>query len=602
MAIRYYGSAVLEGNTWHIQAEPHVMIKIRRLFARAVLRHGTMDLRDSEEVCKDLLWVMERYPLSVDVENKVHLLGAAQEHDRRADTFAGVLSGRMEPRQFERLALPPRDYQRVAADLALRVKGLLIADELGIGKTLMGIAMLTDPATRPAVVVTMTHLPKQWEREIQKFAPGLTTHIIKKATPYEIAVKKPRKGSQLSLIDPQVPDVLIISYSKLNGWRHTLAGVMRSVIFDEVQELRREDSDKYRAAEHIAHAAQYRVGLSATPIYNYGSEFFTVINVLRPDALGKRDEFVREWCGGVQDMRGQARIADPKAFGSYLREQGIMIRRTRKDVGRELPALTKTLHYVDSDTSALDKVRSSVVDLARFLLERQGTTFDRMKAGGELDWKLRQATGLAKAPYVADFVRMIAEAGEKVVLYGWHHAVYKVWEERLKGHCKVGFYTGEESPTQKDKARADFVDGDTQVLIMSLRAGAGLDGLQAVCRTVVFGELDWSPGVHEQCVGRVSRDGQPDPVVAYFLVSEEGSDPVIADVLGLKKQQIEGVRDPDAELVEKLEPPEHGMKKLAEAVLRSQGIDPATFMPLDKHKTSGMMPSISQAEVEAEGV
>ena len=477
----------------------------------------------------------------------------------------------------------------------MRLKGLLIADELGIGKTLMAIAALTDPRTRPALVVTMTHLPKQWEREIKKFAPKLTTHIIKKGTPYDVVLKRPPKG-QLSLIEPEFPDVLIINYHKLSGWRNVLAGIMRTVVFDEVQELRRDGSDKYSAAEHVAHAAAFRIGLSATPIYNYGSEFYTVVNVLRPDALGTRQEFVREWCAGVQDMQGRSKIVEPKAFGTYLREQGIMIRRTRRDVGRELPALTRTPHYVDSDVKMLDKVRSSVVDLARFLLERQGSTFDRMKAGGELDYKLRQATGLAKAPFVAEFVRMIAESGEKVVLYGWHHAVYKVWEDRFKGHCKVAFYTGDESPTQKDKARADFMEGDTQVLIMSLRAGAGLDGLQNVCRTIVFGELDWSPGVHEQCIGRVYRDGQPDPVVAYFLVSEEGSDPVIADVLGLKKAQIEGVRDPDAELIEKSEPPEHGIRRLAEAVMLSQGIDPAAFTPLDKPKTDD---SIAETVAEA---
>lgn len=597
---RLYGSVILHGDIWHVHAEPHVMMKARRVFTRAVLKHGTMELRDSEEICKDLLWFMERYPLSMEIEHRAHMMESAKQYDVRADTFAGILSGRKEPKEFE-LALPPRQYQRVAADLALRVKGLLIADELGIGKTLMAIAMLTDPRTRPALVVTMTHLPKQWEREIAKFAPKLTTHIIKKGTPYDIVNKKPPKG-QLSLIEPEFPDVLIINYHKLQGWRNTLAGIMRSVVFDEVQELRRDESDKYKAAEHIAHAAAFRVGLSATPIYNYGSEFYTVVNVLRPDALGTRTEFVREWCGGVQDMQGRSKISEPKAFGTYLREQGIMIRRTRRDVGRELPALTRTPHYVDSDVKALDKVRSSVVDLARFLLERQGSTFDRMKAGGELDYKLRQATGLAKAPFVAEFVRMIAESGEKVVLYGWHHAVYKIWEDRLKGFCKVAFYTGDESPTQKDKARSDFIEGDTQILIMSLRAGAGLDGLQGVCRTVVFGELDWSPGVHEQCIGRVYRDGQPDPVVAYFLVSEEGSDPVIADVLGLKKSQIEGVRDPDAELIEKSEAPEHGIRRLAESVMRSQGIDPASFTPLDKLKSADSIGETAVAEAgNAEG-
>jgi len=77
--------------------------------------------------------------------------------------------------------------------------------------------------------------------------------------------------------------------------------------------------------------------------------------------------------------------------------------------------------------------------------------------------------------------------------------------------------------------------------VISLRAGQGIDGLQARGSTVVFGELDWSPGIHEQCVGRLQREGQAQPVFAYFIVSQSGSDPVVADVLGLKQAQVDGV-------------------------------------------------------------
>jgi SNF2 family DNA or RNA helicase len=128
-------------------------------------------------------------------------------------------------------------------------------------------------------------------------------------------------------------------------------------------------------------------------------------------------------------------------------------------------------------------------------------------------------------------------------------------------------YTGSESVPQKDESKRRFTEGETSVFIISLRAGAGLDGLQKVSRTVVIGELDWSPGVHEQNVGRVYRDGQTDMVTAYFLISESGSDPVVAEVLGLKKQQIDGLRDPSLELVEKLQSSGEHMKTLAESYL-----------------------------------
>lgn len=567
--MRTYGKLWFDPKTaeWAVAGEPHVMMRLRRMFSRAVQKGGTLRLRDNDEVCRDLEWTLDRYPLQVREADLDKLSRQARRFDERALAFEKLLAGSATPRTFD-LAVPLRAYQRVAADLALRSDGLLIADDVGLGKTGMAIAALTEEKARPALVVTLTHLPRQWEREIQKFAPGMSTHIIRKATPYPITTP------QRSLLPgaPDFPDVLITNYHKLHGWRDALAGKIRTVVFDEIQELRHSDSDKARAAAHIARDATYRCGLSATPIFNMGGEFFNVLEVLRPNSLGTRAEFHREWCGDSWDDSGKARVKDPKAFGTYLRESGLMIRRTRADVGRELPPISKITHHVDCDEAVLDDVKDTMVSLARFLLERQGTNVQRMHAGGELDWRMRQATGIAKAPYVADFVRMLVESGEKVVLFAWHKAVYAILKERLSPHFRVEFFTGDESIPQKEGARRSFCEGDAKVLVMSLRAGAGLDGLQHACRTVVFGELDWSPGVHEQCLGRVARDGQKDPVMGYFLVSDEGSDPIISDVLGLKKAQIEGVRDPNAGLIEKLEAPPDGIKKLAESILRARGI------------------------------
>jgi hypothetical protein len=108
-------------------------------------------------------------------------------------------------------------------------------------------------------------------------------------------------------------------------------------------------------------------------------------------------------------------------------------------------------------------------------------------------------------------------------------------------------------------------------MIMSLRSAPGVDGIQSVCRTVVHGELDWSPGVHEQCDARPHRDGQTDPVASYYLVADSGSDPVVADVLGLKRGQIEGLRDPGGALAERMAADGTHVRRLAEAYLRQRG-------------------------------
>ena len=63
--------------------------------------------------------------------------------------------------------------------------------------------------------------------------------------------------------------------------------------------------------------------------------------------------------------------------------------------------------------------------------------------------------------------------------------------------------------------------------------------------------------------------------MAYFLIAETGSDPVIADVLGVKRAQMQGIRDPNADLIERAQTGDGNARKLAEAFLKQRGIKPA---------------------------
>ncbi|MDQ3722695.1 MAG: SWF/SNF helicase family protein, partial [Actinomycetota bacterium] len=213
------------------------------------------------------------------------------------------------------------------------------------------------------------------------------------------------------------------------------------------------------------------------------------------------------------------------------------------------------------------RLADEAVDLAELILAREGTKSELWRASGDFDWKLRHATGVAKAGYVAEFVRLLLENDEPVVLFGWHRDVYAIWAERL-ADFNPAFYTGTESPNQKLASRDAFLNGDSRLLVMSLRAGSGLDGLQDVAHVAVFGELDWSPGMHDQCIGRLHRDGQAESVVAYFLVSDHGADPVMAEVLSLKRMQSEPLRDPDAPLFEQTIDAGDRVRRLADDVMR----------------------------------
>ena len=546
--MRTYGSMELKGkgSVWKITAEPHVMIKLKALITRVDANEfGTVTLKNSNEICRDLEWFVQRYPL--ENKNAPELSAGAQAYRATLERLERIYLPGHQALSFP-LALPARDYQAKSAEVFLQRGALLLADELGVGKSITALAALTDARTKPALIVVHPFLTKQWEKYAAKFMPLARTHIIKKGTPYDLPPA----------------EIYITTYHKLAGWAEVLSKFIRCVLFDEVQELRHTGTGKYRAAEHIRGAAAFCMGLSATPVYNYGGEIWNTMNIIAPDAIGTADEFNREWCSYIGNNHWK--LKDAAAFGTYLRDQFLMIRRTRKEVGRELPPVQTIVETVEHEKAVLDDLDEEATELAHRILSKETAFHDKGEAAREFDMKLRQATGIAKAPFVAAFVRMLVENGETVLLTGWHRAVYDIWAARI-GH-PLAMFTGSESPTQKQAEVEKFMSGKAPVFCMSLRAGAGLDGLQEKCSTIVHGELDWSPGVHEQCRGRLFRAGQLNGVMEYFLISDGGSDPIVADVLGLKKAQLQGILEPGASGLATQADAGSRVRQMAEAFLK----------------------------------
>lgn len=586
------------GNVWKVTLDRAHAARFKRVFDGVAKFGHEVTISDTPRNAKDLLWFAERYPF--DFDPYLHIVQQASLQDDREHAVATILDDSYKPSN-PHLSLPLREYQARAVDLCLNTGAILLGDDVGLGKTATAIGLFARAEGLPAVVVTLTSLPLQWEREVKRFAPELRTHVILSGKPYPL--NQTNKGKPLPL-----PDVILMSYSKLvtrsgdRSWAEVLAekGYCKTLIFDEGQMLRNNDSERYRAARVLRDAATYCMLTTATPVYNYGGEIHNVIEIVQPGTLGTRTEFLREWCGregssesiereGTGDMR-KASVTDPVALGLHLRDCGVYLRRTRADVGRELPSLQRVFHYVEGDDS-VKKIEDQIEKLCRTILE--GTRDERFEAAGELDWKLRKATGLSKVMEAASFIRLLVEDGEKVLVYGWHHEVYDelmriLRDEKLDGgDLNPALYTGRETQRKKEIERARFMGGptlaqakvdyndarlqETNVMLMSVRAGAGLDGLQFVCSTVVFVELDWSPGVHEQAEGRVYRDGQGLPVMVYYVVINEGSDPVVLDTLNLKTSQSEGIRNlrTDVETLQGADP--NKMRALAERWLRDHG-------------------------------
>ena len=441
---------------------------------------------------------------------------------------------------------PLREYQEKACSLILHRKSLLVADQVGLGKTPIGIA--AGGKHPPALCIVPPHLITQWEYEIHKFLP--------KAKVLKI------KDGKLETIPPA--DFYVISYFLVGKYikQFTKEVPIKTLIMDEVHNLRHDTTLKYSAAASIADKCEYRIGLSATPIMNYGSELFNIYQIMEPGSLGDKNSFYREWCDW-------GRIKKPKQLGNYLRKHMMMVRRTRKEVCRELESVNRIVYNVDADMETLKKLEAEAKILAMKVIT--GDFHEAGEAARQLDWKLRQATGVCKAKSVAEMVKAIVESDEKVVLFGWHRDVYDIWLKEL-GKYKPVMYTGSESPKQKEASLREFIEGDAKVFIMSLRSGAGVNGLQNVCSYAVFGELDWSPGVIDQCIGRIWRDGQEQQVTAMFVTINDGADPHMKKVIGLKATESRNIMNPEADVLATAGGSER-ILNMAKDWLKSQGED-----------------------------
>lgn len=539
---RYYGTLKHDCNKWVIEGEPCVVEMAKRLFPGCMSKiRGVAKFPATKRTNGELNWLMLRYPLKVlDVplweqalqETVNHVIKREEIQRRPQKIIPGAdFAGELKPFQQEGLAH------------LLHNRRTLLADEMGLGKTVQALAFLSETQAYPALLVVPPHLIRNWAKEIRRFikvplmpdqTPSLfdemgedTIHVIKGLKPYELPAAA----------------IYITHYLLLRGWKRELPEFgFKAVIFDEIQELRHRMTEKYSSASLLAESSGNVFGLSGTPIYNKGGEIWNVLNILEYHCLGDYESFSREWCHGY----GSDTVVDPELLGDYLKREGLLLRRTKEQVLKELPPKRRVVQAIDFDTGLYGELIQGAIEKAMgYDAIKEFTERGRVKR--EIENETRQATGIAKAKHVAAFVRMLLDAGERVLLFAYHHAVHDIYMEELRNYGPVKI-TGRETGKQKDESVEAFMAKRTPVCIISLRAAAGLNLQAANC--VVFGELDWSPAIHSQAEDRAHRMGQQDSVLCYYLVSESGMDETIQEALGLKVSQFIGLMGDRAETQE----------------------------------------------------
>lgn len=518
---------------WTIKGEPCVTEMAKRLFPGSERRRGEARFTANRRIIGEVSWLMMRYPLEVAPRDRAlweKSLEAAREHElRRQEALKLPLRCSPPEGRFEGSL---REFQKEGLSFLLSNERTLLADEMGLGKTVQALACLAATGDLPALLVVPPHLMRNWESEAERFlrinGKPPRVCVIRGLKPYEL---------------PEA-DIYIIHYLLLRGWKQTLpqAG-FRTVIFDEVQELRHAGTEKYSAASLLAEKCERVIGLSGTPIYNRGAEIWNVINILDFHCLGDWESFTREWCDGY----GNHIVRDPALLGAHLRREGLILRRTKQEVLSELPPKRRLVQEIDSDDKVYRELMRPVIEMLGSLKVLHPDAKERVLLEERISAGERQATGAAKAPFVAAFVRALLDSDEKVLLFAHHHAVMDIYKKELAGYKPV-FITGRETAAQKDASVLRFMDGATNLCVISLRSAAGLNLQRASC--VVFGELDWSPAVHSQAEDRAHRMGQQDSILCYYLVAPQGSDRDMQDALGLKVSQfvqLMGDRSPDAQ-------------------------------------------------------
>ena len=195
--VKNFGKVERFGKDWWVTTDPSVMMKLKRWFPRVnPNRQGALVITATAEVSRDLEWFMTRFPMEMKPDQRAMLEQESDEDRSLEQDTLEILAGGALKRELKWQVPEARPYQLLGGDLALRTGKLLVADDVGLGKTLTSLLILRDAGLLPALIICQTHLTHQWQEELETFMPWLTSHIAKKGSPYKLADRADRAASR----------------------------------------------------------------------------------------------------------------------------------------------------------------------------------------------------------------------------------------------------------------------------------------------------------------------------------------------------------------------------------------------------------------------
>jgi len=535
--------------SWKVTG-PRAVMMVSKLMPQSWYGDGPHEaiIPDSHQNVQQIKWILDRYPMEIISKSAWYRKVSSHVSSKKKPNKIEELKRVVPKKQFKGKLL---NFQKEGLDFLLKSSGnALLADEMGLGKTVETLAYLaTEKNAFPVLVIAPLVTLNNWQREIVKFLKKKSRNgrLIDNASPTSSIIRN-GKSKDLGKFD-----FYIINYELLNKRKEDLAKLnLKTIICDEVQNLRSKTTKKYSAVKQLAaiDSIRYRIGLSGTPIYNRGSEIWPIVDILRPGMLGSFKEFCEYFCY-VND-KGNAIVLENKR--KSLREElkkYVMLRRKKSDVLKELKEKVRYKEFIDSDSDYYLNELNKIWQKHEEELKSAETAFAKSSSHQRAIQSERQAAGIAKIPHVINFVKNIMEIEESVVVFCHHRAIHQLLHESLQQFSPSSIIGG-----QTDNFRQEQIDrfqnGETKLMIAGLRAGnVGINLTKA--RYVIFAELDWSPAIHRQAEDRLHRIGQKNTVFAYYLIGNGTLDDHVADILVDKAFEIDSVMDEKEESFENKE-------------------------------------------------
>ena len=437
--------------------------------------------------------------------------------------------------QFATKLLP---FQHAGVQFGLARGGrVLIADEMGVGKTFQAIALsLCYYDEWPLLIVVPASLRLQWAEELEKTVQGLRPEDIS-----VILTSSDRMGTTTVRDDDDVNDnvaiaggsagatrmrtglplVTITSYTMLVHLEDEFrAARYKVVILDESHKLRGQSSRQTAIAQHVTDTAKRIIMLSGTPCVSKPFDVYQQVDILRPGMLGESPrDFGRRYCNRHETS---AATSSASAHSSSFRNcdfsggrrqnelrlllnKAVMIRRLKAEVGANLPPLRRQI--VQLDVGDAHKVKT-------------------VSNGGTADWKMRLAQ--LKTHTVVDWLgeQIASNPNVKFLVFGHHTCMMDAVQGRVLEKHGIGYIRidGTTPANERSELVRQYTEKTAlQVALLSITAaGVGLDFSAA--NVMVFTELPVDVAALRQAEDRTHRRGQCRPVNSYYLCARKSAE------------------------------------------------------------------------------